>query len=75
MGIPVGIAAILAALIRPGTPVKLRTTLLLAAIAGLLGACQNISTMEAGSLTQQQIIEQREKVLKMADTALAACRT
>ena len=50
---------------------KLRTTLLLAAIAGLLGACQNISTMETGSLTQQQIIEQREKILKMADTALA----
>jgi lipid-binding SYLF domain-containing protein len=71
MGISVGIAAILAAHIYPGTLMKLRTTLLLVAIAGLLSACQNVSTMEAEKLTQQQVIEQREKVLKMADTALA----
>jgi lipid-binding SYLF domain-containing protein len=71
MGISVGIAAILAAHIYPGTLMKLRTTVLLLAIAGLLSACQNVSTMEAEKLTQQQVIEQREKVLKMADTALA----
>lgn len=50
---------------------NLRTPLLIAAFAGFLGACQNTSTMDGANLTQQQITDQRDKILKMADKALA----
>jgi lipid-binding SYLF domain-containing protein len=50
---------------------KLKTSLIVAAIAGTLGACQNVPLPESGKLTPQQIAEQRDKTLTMADTALA----
>jgi len=50
---------------------KLQTPLIIAAFAGILGACQNSPTLEAGKLTPQQITEQRDKTLTMADAALA----
>jgi lipid-binding SYLF domain-containing protein len=50
---------------------KLKTSLIVAAIAGTLGACQNVPLPENGKPTPQQIAEQRDKTLTMADTALA----
>lgn len=50
---------------------KLQTPLLIVAFTSLLGACQNLPMPEEGNLTQQQISDQREKTLGMADKALA----
>ena len=50
---------------------KLKTSLIVAAIAGTLGACQNVPLPESGKLTTQQVAEQRDNTLTMADTALA----
>ena len=50
---------------------KLKTILIIAALAGILGACQSSPTSQAGNLTQEQVTEKRDKVLNMADKALA----
>ena len=50
---------------------KLQTSLIIATFAGFLGACQNIPLPESGKLTTQQVAEQRDKTLTMADAALA----
>lgn len=50
---------------------KLQSTLAIIAVAGLLGACQNLSSPGAKGLSQEQISEQRGKVLGMTDKALA----
>lgn len=50
---------------------KLHKPLLIAAFASLLGACQNVPMPEQENLTPQQISDQREKILGMADKALA----
>ena len=50
---------------------KLQTSLIVAAFAALLGACQSLPTPTGGNLTQQQVVEQRDKILSMADKALA----
>lgn len=50
---------------------KLQNSLIIAAVAGFLGACQNVPLPESGKLTPQQVAEQRDKTLTMADTALA----
>jgi len=54
-----------------GSPMKLQTSLIIVAFAGFLGACQNTPMLEGGKLTPQQISEQRNKTLTMADAALA----
>lgn len=49
---------------------KLKTTLVAAALVALLGACQNAPMGSGANLTPQQISEQRDKILAMADKAL-----
>ena len=50
---------------------KLRIPLIIAAFAGMLGACQNISMSQGENMTQEQITEKRDKIMNMADKALA----
>jgi lipid-binding SYLF domain-containing protein len=50
---------------------NLRISLAIIAAAGLLGACQNLSTPQGKGLSQQQVSDQRDKVASMADKALA----
>jgi len=52
-------------------PMKLKTALTIAAFAGILGACQNAPTSQGSNMTQEQIVEKREKILSMADKALS----
>jgi lipid-binding SYLF domain-containing protein len=52
-------------------PMKLHTSLIIAAFAGILGACQTSPTSQTENLTQEQVTEKRGKVLNMADKALA----
>ena len=49
---------------------KLKTTLFAAVLVALLGACQNAPLSSGANLTPQQISEQRDKILAMADKAL-----
>ena len=50
---------------------NLKISFFVAAFAGILGACQNSPMSQGASLTQEQITEKRDKVLNMADRALA----
>ena len=50
---------------------KLRISLAIVAVAGMLGACQNLSTPEAKGLSPEQISERQGKIMGMADKALA----
>ena len=50
---------------------KLKTSLIIVAAVGILGACQSSPTSQTGNLTQEQVTEKRDKVLNMADKALA----
>ena len=50
---------------------KLKTSLIVAAFAGILGACQNPQMSQGSNMTQEQITEKRDKILSMADKALA----
>ncbi|MBL0353552.1 MAG: hypothetical protein IPP03_13180 [Dechloromonas sp.] len=49
---------------------KLRIPLIIAAFAGILGACQDTPMSQGENMTQKQIIEKREKILNMANKAL-----
>jgi lipid-binding SYLF domain-containing protein len=50
---------------------NLRKSLAIVAVAGLLGACQNLSNPEAKGLSPEQISERQGKIMGMADKALA----
>ena len=50
---------------------KLKTSLIIVALAGIIGACQNSPTAQTGNMTQEQVIEKRDQILTMADKALA----
>ena len=52
---------------------NLKISFFVAAFAGILGACQNSPMSQGASLTQEQITEKRDKILNMADRALALC--
>ena len=54
-----------------GVIMNLRISLFVAAFAGILGACQNSPMSQGATMTQEQITEKRDKVLNMADKALA----
>lgn len=49
---------------------KLQMPMIILAFTSMVGACQNILMPEEGDLTQQQISDQREIILSMADKAL-----
>lgn len=53
------------------THMKLKTSLIIAAFASILGACQNSPSSQGANMTQEQITEKRDKILNMADKALA----
>ena len=52
------------------SPMKLKSSLIIAAFAGILSACQNSPSSQGTNMTQEQITEKRDKILNMADKAL-----
>ena len=52
------------------SPMKLKSSLIIAAFAGILSACQNSPSSQGTNMTQEHITDKHIKILKMADEAL-----